>query len=838
MCGIVGYIGRRRAKEILLEGLRRLEYRGYDSAGLALIEGGKLLIFKRAGKVANLEGQVAELPLNSTIGIGHCLAPDTLIQLADGQVIPIAEMESGMMVLSLDPSSLQFIPQPARVSRHRAPKELLEIRTDSTKITCSPEHRMLTVDTATGEIGYCRAEELKQGDLLLLARGLPHPPHSRSLAFAETYPRRCWQLSAGIAIPIKKPYLLQQLIALGVPRAKVRPFRGQGYLTAAQSQRLLELLAAYPQAEPLRERLQRYLSGQVSFQEVRSIRWVPTPEEFVYDLEVAQTENFIANGLISHNSRWATHGRPTDENAHPHSDCQGRLAVIHNGIIENYLPLKEELQAKGHKFASQTDTEVLAHLFEEHYHGDLEEAVRAGLKRVKGAFAIAVIAEDSEEIVAARVGSPLVIGLGEEENFLASDIPAILPYTREMLFLNDGEMAVLTANGVRLSTFSGEAISREPRRIDWDPVTAQKGGYKHFMLKEIHEQPQAVEDTIRGRYSLDEGEVFLEELALETKKARKIRNIYLLACGTSFYAGLVAKYLWQDWLKLPIGAEIGSEFRYSNSYIDENTLVVAISQSGETADTLAGVRKAKEHGAKVIAIANVVGSSITREADGVVYTHAGPEIGVASTKTFTAQLAALSLLGVYLGRKRGELSSARAREILGSLSSGPRELEAILRKEPEVQALARKFYDKSDFLFLGRDILHPIALEGALKLKEISYIHAEGYAAGEMKHGPIALIDEEMPVVVLVTKNSVYDKVFANIEEVKARKGIVLAFTDEVNRDIARIADQIFEIPYTPAVLTPMLFVIPLQLLAYHIGVLRGTDVDQPRNLAKSVTVE
>ncbi|MCR4403742.1 MAG: glutamine--fructose-6-phosphate transaminase (isomerizing) [Candidatus Acetothermia bacterium] len=608
MCGIVGYVGRGRAKEILLESLRRLEYRGYDSAGLALIEDGELLIFKRAGKVAELERMVASSDFRASLGIGH--------------------------------------------------------------------------------------------------------------------------------------------------------------------------------------------------------------------------------------SRWATHGRPTDENAHPHRDCQGRLAVIHNGIIENYLPLKKELQARGHRFASETDTEVLAHLFEEHYDGDLEKAVRAGLKRVKGAFAIAVIAKDAEEIVAARVGSPLVIGLGEGENFLASDIPAILPYTRKMLFLNDGEMAVLTASGVRLITFSGEAITREPRQIDWDPVTAQKGGYKHFMLKEIHEQPQAVEDTIRGRYSLDEGEVFLEELALSGRKAKEIRNIYLLACGTSFYAGLVAKYLWQNWLKLPIGAELGSEFRYSDPYIDEKTLVVAISQSGETADTLAGVRKARERGATVIAVANVVGSSITREADGVVYTHAGPEIGVASTKTFTAQLAALALLGVYLGRKRGELSPAQAREVLSGLASGPRQLEAILKKEPEVQALARRFYDKPDFLFLGRDILHPIALEGALKLKEISYIHAEGYAAGEMKHGPIALIDEEMPVVVLVTKNSVYDKVFANIEEVKARKGIVLAFTDELNPEIEQVADQIFEVPQTPEVLTPMVFVVPLQLLAYHIGVLRGTDVDQPRNLAKSVTVE
>jgi glucosamine--fructose-6-phosphate aminotransferase (isomerizing) len=609
MCGIVGYVGSKRAQEILLDSLRRLEYRGYDSAGVALIEDGRLLICKRLGKVRELEKEMAAVEFKSHLGIGH--------------------------------------------------------------------------------------------------------------------------------------------------------------------------------------------------------------------------------------TRWATHGRPSDENAHPHEDCRGSLAVIHNGIIENYLDLKKELSEKGHRFTSQTDTEVLAHLFEEHYRGDLERAVREGLKQVKGAFAIAVISKESpDKIVAAKTSSPLVIGLGEGENFLASDIPALLPYTRQMLFLSDGEIAVLTADTVTLSTFTGERVEREPLQINWDPVTAQKGGYKHFMLKEIHEQPQAVEDTIRGRYSLEEGRVFLEELALDGRKIERLKNIYLLACGTSAYAGLVAKYLWHDWLRLPLSVELGSEFRYSNPYVSKDTLVVAISQSGETIDTLVGVRKAREQGATIISIANAVGSSITRESDGVVYTHAGPEIGVASTKTFTAQLAALSLLGVYLGRGRGELSAERAREILSGLAAAPRYLEAVLGENERVQELARKFYDKRDFLYLGRDILHPIALEGALKLKEISYIHAEGYPAGEMKHGPIALIDEEMPVVVLVTKNSVYDKVFTNIEEVKARKGIVIAFTDEVNRDIERIADHIFEIPYTPKILTPMLFVVPLQLLAYHIGVLRGTDVDQPRNLAKSVTVE
>jgi len=548
-------------------------------------------------------------------------------------------------------------------------------------------------------------------------------------------------------------------------------------------------------------------------------------------------------------TRWATHGRPTDENAHPHHDCKKTLAVIHNGIIENYLELKEELLRRGHRFVSQTDTEVLAHLFEEHYEGDLEAAVRAGLERVRGAFAIAVIsAEEPDKIVAAKTSSPLVIGLGEGEgegegeNFLASDIPALLPYTRRMIFLEDGELAVITRDGVRLSKITGERVEREPRWIDWDPVTAQKGGYKHFMLKEIHEQPQAIEDTIRGRYSLEEGEVYLHELDLPQEKLEQLKAIYFLACGTSYHAGLTARYLWQEWLRVPIAAEIGSEFRYSNPYLDEDTLVVAISQSGETADTLAGVRKARERGATVVSIVNVVGSTLTRESDGVVYTHAGPEIGVASTKAFTAQLAALTLLGVHLARRRGELTAEEARRILQGLAATPGQVEALLKQEGRIQELAREFYDKQDFLYLGRDILHPIALEGALKLKEISYIHAEGYPAGEMKHGPIALIDEQMPVVVLVTKTSVYDKVFANIEEVKARKGVVIVFTDadepQLNQDIERIADRIFRVPPAPKAAIPILFTIPLQLLAYHIAVLRGTDVDQPRNLAKSVTVE
>jgi glucosamine--fructose-6-phosphate aminotransferase (isomerizing) len=552
-------------------------------------------------------------------------------------------------------------------------------------------------------------------------------------------------------------------------------------------------------------------------------------------------ENIELNATIGlGHVRWATHGQPTDINAHPHLDCKKAIAVIHNGIIENYLPFKEKLKAEGHKFTSQTDTEVLVHLFEKYYRGDLEEAVRRGLQGVKGAFAIAVIAKDSpKEIVAAKTASPLVIGIGKDENFLASDVPAILPYTRQVIFLNDGEMAVICKESVKITDFNGKEIKRKPLHVDWDPLTAQKGGYKHFMLKEIHEQPKAVSDTILGRYSLEEGEVLLE-ISLSPERIKQIKNIYLIACGTSWHAGLVAKRIWGDFLRLPISVELGSEFRYSNPYLTKNTLVVAISQSGETADTLAGVRKAKEKGAVVVSVVNVVGSSITRESEGVVYTHAGPEIGVASTKAFTAQLAALTLLGLYLGRRRDEISREEVKRVLRSLVTAPSLSEEMLKKkkEKEVQELAQEFYDKTNFLYLGRDILYPIALEGALKLKEISYIHAEGYPAGEMKHGPIALIDENMPVVVLVTKNSVYDKVFANIEEVKARKGVVIALTDEAGKEISRIADRILEVPSTSSVLAPLIFTIPLQLLAYHIGVLRGTDVDQPRNLAKSVTVE
>lgn len=539
-------------------------------------------------------------------------------------------------------------------------------------------------------------------------------------------------------------------------------------------------------------------------------------------------------------TRWATHGPPTDTNAHPHCDCHKKIAVIHNGIIENYLPVKEELQHRGHRFRSETDSEVIAHLIEERYNGkNLLQAVREVLRLLSGAYAIAVVATDSpDEVVVARQGSPLVLGLGQNENFAASDIPALLNFTRQMVFLNDGEVALLRRDSVEIYDLDGRTIARSAQRIEWDVLTAQKQGYKHFMLKEIHEQPQAVANTLANRYDLGTGRVILPELESLAQQIAQAHMVYLVAMGTAHYAALTAKYLWREFFRIPMAVELASEFRYSKPYIDKNTIVIAISQSGETIDTLGAVRWARERGASVLSMVNVTGATLTRESDATLYTHAGPEIGVASTKAFVAQLAALNLLGLYIGQERSWLSPAERRTALEGLVQGPVLVERLLQKERQIARLAQTFYEKEHFLFLGRDLLYPIALEGALKLKEISYIHAEGYAAGELKHGPIALIDAQMPTAVLISQNSIYEKVLSNIEEVRARHGIVIAVTDALNREIERVSDFIIEVPHSARWLTPMLFVVPLQLLAYHIADLRGTDIDQPRNLAKSVTVE
>ncbi|MBM3777212.1 MAG: glutamine--fructose-6-phosphate transaminase (isomerizing) [Acidimicrobiia bacterium] len=543
-------------------------------------------------------------------------------------------------------------------------------------------------------------------------------------------------------------------------------------------------------------------------------------------------------------TRWATHGRPTEENAHPHRDCTGRVVVVHNGIVENYLELKRELQAGGHTFKTETDTEVVAHLVERESRGDgLEAAVRRALTHLRGMFAIVLVSlDDPGKIVAARNGPPIVVGLGEDEFFVASDIPAILSHTRDMVFLGDGEMAVITRSGVAFTDYDGTPISKTTQRVLWDPLMAEKGGHRHFMLKEIVEQPAAARDTILGRVSLDSGRVFLDELKLEPEAVRGLQRVTIVACGTSWHAGLVGRYLIEALARLPAEVDYGSEYRYRDPIVSPHTLTVAITQSGETADTLAAVREARRKGARTVAVCNVVGSMATREADGTVYTHAGPEVGVASTKAFTSQLVALHLLGLYLAQERGALAPAAIRAHIDELLQLPQLLEQALKASAVMERVAERFYNRTDFLFLGRGIHYPIALEGALKLKEISYIHAEGYPAGEMKHGPIALIDERMPVVALAPADAVFEKMAGNVQEAKARGGSVIAITSEGDARMPEVLDEekdmVVPMPVTPALLSPVVLTIPLQLLAYHIAVRRGCDVDQPRNLAKSVTVE
>jgi len=545
-------------------------------------------------------------------------------------------------------------------------------------------------------------------------------------------------------------------------------------------------------------------------------------------------------------TRWATHGRPTEENAHPHRDCHGDVVVVHNGIIENYLELKHRLQTEGHTFTTETDTEVVAHLVESHLHGNLEEAVRAAVNELTGSFALAVISRsDPQKIVAARYQAPLVVGTGDDEYFVASDVPAILTHTQDMIFLADGDMAVLTPEGVRLSDFEGRPINRKREHILWDPILAEKGGYKHFMLKEIFEQPRAVRDTTLGRVGQESGRIFLDEMDIAPAEFARFKQVKIIACGTSWHAGLAGKFMIEKLARIPVEVDYGSEFRYRDPIMSPHTLTVVISQSGETADTLAAQREAKLKGSKTLAICNAVGSMVTREAAGTIYTHAGPEIGVASTKAFTGQLTALFILAMYLGQANQSLDEGTSRCLVQNLLHIPSKLETVLSRDVVYEALARELYHATDFLFLGRGVHFPVALEGALKLKEISYIHAEGYPAGEMKHGPNALIDEKLPVVVLATHDPtnresrlLYEKTLSNIQEVKAREGIVVALVTEGDTQVKRFCDHIIEIPVASDLLSPILEIVPLQLLAYHIAVRRGCDVDQPRNLAKSVTVE
>ncbi len=573
------------------------------------------------------------------------------------------------------------------------------------------------------------------------------------------------------------------------------------------------------------------------------------------NLEAAIREKPIDGTYGIGHTRWATHGRPTEENAHPHRDCTGRIVVVHNGIVENYLALKQELAAQGHRFVTETDTEIIAHLVEHELRSEakpgqpapLEDAVRRAIRRLTGAFAVCVIsADEPDTIVAARNGPPAIVGMGEGENFVASDVPGILHHTRNLVFLADGDMAVLRPEAVRFTDFEGQPLERETQRITWDPIQAEKGGYKHFMLKEIFEQPRSIRETTLSRVSLDRAQVFLREMKLSEEDFRAATRIHIAACGTSWHAAIAGKFMIERLARVPVEVDYASEYRYRDPIPDQNMIGLLITQSGETADTLAAQREMIAKGAKTIAICNVVGAAVAREAQGTIYTHAGPEIGVASTKAFTAQLVALFLFAMYLGQLRGTVAEVESRRLLEELSLLPGKAEEVLRNcDAECKKLARQYATVRDFLYLGRGIHYAMALEGALKLKEISYIHAEGYPAGEMKHGPNALIDETLPVVVLATKDPAdrdsclrYEKTLSNIQEVTARSGKVIAVAIQGDEEIRQVADHVIEIPSAPELLLPVLDVLPLQLLAYHIAVWLGCDVDQPRNLAKSVTVE
>jgi glucosamine--fructose-6-phosphate aminotransferase (isomerizing) len=557
------------------------------------------------------------------------------------------------------------------------------------------------------------------------------------------------------------------------------------------------------------------------------------------NLETALRKNPLRGTTGIGHTRWATHGRPSEANAHPH--VAGKVALVHNGIIENHVALRRELEHRGVRFASDTDTEILAHLVDEGVRGGatLVAAVRAALQRVRGSYGVAVVSGDSpDEIVVAKADSPLVIGIGDGEMLCASDIPALLAHTRDVVLLHDGEVARLTRGGAEITTLAGAPVERAPKRIDWSPTQAEKGGYKHFMLKEIHEQPRAVEDTLRGRVDLVQGDVVGEEIGIGPEVARGIQRVYFVACGTSAHAAMAGRYWVEQLARVPAVVEIASEVRYREPVFGPTDLVVAVSQSGETLDTLAALKTAKAKGAHVLAVANVIDSAIPRASDAALYTHAGPEIGVASTKCFTTQLVAMLLLAVYLGRRRGSLAPDDARRVLEAVTRCPLQMRAVLAKTEGIRALAQKYMRADHVLFLGRGIGFPVALEGALKLKEISYIHAEGYAAGEMKHGPIALIDENMPVVTIVPRDAHYEKTLSNMQEVLARQGRVIAIATEGDADVRALGVDVVEVPEAAAEVIPLLTVIPLQLFAYYVADLKGTDVDQPRNLAKTVTVE
>jgi len=1116
MCGIVGYVGSSPVTEVLLDALGRLEYRGYDSAGVAVLKNGAIDVRKRVGKLTALAETLRQRPMAGQIGIGHCLSGDTLIQLADGRAVRIDSLGGEATVLSLDPASLKIIPHNARVWSHPAPEHLIELQVPFGTLVCTPQHRLFTVDE-DGDLTERRADALRPGDLLLHARaweasgapmtfqpvevaryyrlgdkartllragvsrvgssrgaaelagvspavvnhlweternaseltlrplaariGLPFPaPDSelvdshhgsfvhlpersspdvmqwigyllgdghvgrRGVRFKDTdqdtlagyqgiaerqfnlrgrvvpipgvgayllevnsagladwirvnvlerrsqfldavgalptgqlaaflrglfdvegcAARRAgqvalamtdlelvrrvqlWLLRFGIvsslsyaaaapahrrqkaslkllitrqdalaaflgrigfssarkqawldqalqtkregfylssrAVPIRKARLLQRLKEAEVPQPLTQGFQVGQRFTDGEAEKVAVALQGHPNGAPVADRIQRYLRADVRYQEILSVRRISSRGDLVYDLEVEGFENFFANGILSHNSRWATHGEPSAANAHPHTDCAGRLAIVHNGIIENYAELKDRLIKGGHTFRSRTDTEVVAHLIEEHAkRHPVAEAFRRALKEVRGSYAICLLAADEpEKIYGARSGSPLIVGVGKGEALFASDATAILGRTRQVIYLNDLEVVELTRSGPRLSTLQGKPVRRRPTTITWDIGAAQKGGYPHFMLKEIHEQPAAIEQTLMNRLDSKARRIifdartkrFLDQLS---PRARFI----ILGCGTAYHAGLVGEYMLEEFAHIPVVVDLASEFRHRGPMLDKHTTVLAITQSGETADTLAGVRLAKEQGANVLSICNVMGSSIARESDAVLYTHAGPEIAVASTKAYTSQVTTLALLTLYLAKQRRQIAPAPWKRLVGELATLPQTIEQALALEPSVKRVAAKYASARNFYYLGRRYNYPSALEGALKLKEICpRIHAEGYAAGEMKHGPISLIRKGWPVVFLAPHSPVYEKVISNIEEVRARKGECIVVASEGDQAIRSSADSVLTIPRTEEFFSPIVAAIPLQLFAYYVADANGCDIDQPPNLAKSVTVE
>jgi len=1043
MCGIIGYIGKKNAVPVLIQGLERLEYRGYDSVGICIKINRHLEVLKRKGKVSQFK-KIPELKdLSGSIGIGHCLTPDTLIQITDGRIIPISKINERDKIFSLDIETQKLEPAQVKIFKHKSPQYLYYLRTSFSDLKCTGEHKMFVF--SEGKIIEKKAIDISKNDKLIILERVKIK--GKKIKFKQIFVKRYYKASEEINLLIQTRLKKENLVMSGVsaqtgiasayidhiirndrnfredqlekflpflqikfPSKEFIPqntihgkfitlpkessselmqiigyFLGDGtaqpktirfkdmdkgvlrvyqnlikkvfnidgrivpqketraYLLEINSvylskwlkenivlrkKEFLEKIGKLPEEEIsaflkgifdaegcvgldagqvslgltdkhivklsqflllrfgivssiykadrkeknwntsyrlsfsnyisfkkffeeinlssrtksrklkflIDKRAKKHLSfkkemsnSDIVFQRVLEIKKIKSNTNYLYDLEVNSNSNFFANGLLSHNSRWSTHGVPSRRNAHPHLDCKGKIAIVHNGIIENYQTLKNLLQKEGHKFSSETDTEVIVHLIEKFYKGNLEKAVMEALKLLEGAYGLAIVHKNENRIIAARKGSPLIIGIGKGEMFVASDAAAILRHTKKVVYLKDGEIANITRNKFRVRNLDGKKVEKEVEEIKWTLGQIEKRGFKHFMLKEIFEQPESLENALRGR--LKQSKI---KLSLDID-INSIQRIIIVSCGTSWHSALIAKHLIEDFTRIPVEVDYASEFRYRKPVVRKGDLVIGISQSGETADTLGAMREAKARGAKTLGIVNVVGSTISKEVDSGIFLHAGPEIGVASTKAFTSQLITLALLALYIQQERGNKVN---KEILRELKNIPSKVKKILENTETIKKIAKKFKDSKGFLYLGRGVNFPIALEGALKLKEISYIHAEGYPASEMKHGPIALVDKNMPVLFLATKSSTYDKIMSNIQEIKARKGEVIIVTDRNDRRINKLTNYIIKVPETKECFSPILNVIPLQLLAYYIAIFRGCDVDKPRNLAKSVSVE